>query len=112
MAVEEAPRSGLTLVIDGGDAPRDDVDEMLETFAAENGMSVVHAPIEACQGCHLIGECACAIMAAHEEGCRYRKAATWPHRVLVRQARSGRMRRVRPCTCAKKESKQSKEPTT
>jgi hypothetical protein len=70
-----SPTPGLTLVVDGGGAPRDDVDDMLDAFAKEIGADIVRAPIVACETCQHF-ECVCQVLADHLPGCQYRLAVT------------------------------------
>ena len=70
-----SPAPRLTLVVDGGGAPRDDVDDMLDQFAKEIGADIVRAPIVACEACQHF-ECVCQVLEDHIPGCHYRLAVT------------------------------------
>lgn len=71
----DSSRSGLVLIVDDGGAPRDDVDDMLDSVAREIGVEIVRDKIVACEKCqHLF--CVCQVLADHVQGCRFRLATT------------------------------------
>lgn len=69
---DETEADPTVAYVDTGGPP---VDTPLAGFLESQGLKVVPAKLVGCDTCGHIA-CVCAIMAAHEEGCRYRKAVT------------------------------------